>query len=323
MELPGFPPAPITVPAAPVAPTIVPVQETGGLYERAMLAHLHIGLWSGMKHDKELAREVARQHGSDAKMHRHTKYLVARERIEKLSQCAASWREHHRAMTLAWADDRGPRVLDGRAYEQWMSTMQCDENAFIDLKRDVLRDYPEAIQEGNRLLNGAFRKADYPTLAQLDGRITFRYEVYAFPEIRNDFRVAMGEDAFRRARARDAEMMGQFKAEVATRIKEAVRHMADKLEVYRPATHVTKAEGVFRDTLVENVRELIGMLPLLNVTNDVEIAGIAARMQSELLNYSAQTLRDSTQARITTAAAAAGILADVDAALKNMGQFFA
>ncbi|MGI8552470.1 MAG: hypothetical protein ACR2PL_17030, partial [Dehalococcoidia bacterium] len=88
-------------------------------------------------------------------------------------------------------------------------------------------------------------------------------------------------------------------------------HMVERLWSYR-----VTAEGVngkFHDTLVENVRELVDLLPTLNVTGNTTMAELSERMKAELCRYSAQTLRDSTSARERTAAAAEDILHHIEA----------
>jgi hypothetical protein len=91
--------------------------------------------------------------------------------------------------------------------------------------------------------------------------------------------------------------------------------MAEKLKAFKPAQGGDRAEGIFRDSLVENVRELVAVLPSLNITGDPTLAAVAARMEA-LCRDDADELRDNAAARASVAAEADAILADV-------GQFLA
>jgi hypothetical protein len=67
---------------------------------------------------------------------------------------------------------------------------------------------------------------------------------------------------------------------------------------------------VFHDTLVDNVRDLVALLPGLNIMNDQRLADIATRMQG-LCRDDADTLRDNPTARASVAAEADAILREV------------
>jgi hypothetical protein len=99
-----------------------------------------------------------------------------------------------------------------------------------------------------------------------------------------------------------------------SRIAEHVGKMAERLKAYRPAVGENKAEGVFRDSLVENVRDLVGLLPALNITSDPALAQIASRM-AVLCQEDASALRDLPSVRESVARDADAILADVTAFL--------
>ena len=46
--------------------------------ERAMLAAVHISIWTAVKHDRKVSREVAEQHGAHAGAGRYNKKLCAK-----------------------------------------------------------------------------------------------------------------------------------------------------------------------------------------------------------------------------------------------------
>jgi hypothetical protein len=79
--------------------------------------------------------------------------------------------------------------------------------------------------------------------------------------------------------------------------------MSERLRAYNG----TK-EGSFRDSLVDNVRDLVDLLPRLNVTADPVLDNTAQKMRDMLCAYDAQLLREDTNLRHTVAKSADEIL---------------
>ncbi|MBX8803295.1 hypothetical protein HBA92_21450 [Ochrobactrum sp. MR28] len=71
-----------------------------------------------------------------------------------------------------------------------------------------------------------------------------------------------------------------------------------------------KSEGVFRDSLVENIRDLITVLPALNITGDPELTAMAEKLKP-LAEHNASTLRDNPTIRRDVADEAAKIFQSV------------
>jgi hypothetical protein len=61
---------------------------------------------------------------------------------------------------------------------------------------------------------------------------------------------------------------------------------------------------------VQNVRDLVELLPAFNLTNDQTLDALTRRMRDELCSADAQTLRDDPKARKSVARAAESILDD-------------
>ena len=281
--------------------------------ERAMLVDLNITQWTAAKHDRKVSQEVAELHGSDASMGRFHKLLIGREALETLRQVATSAGQEHRRRTLPWLDN-GARILGAEGSFAYAEAMRRSESEWETAVDSFARDYPAYIDEGRRRLNGLFRSDDYPPAHCIRDRFSFGYNVFPLPS-EHDFRVELGEVETARVResiqnqvndALDAAMR-----DVWERMRAVIGHMAERLRAYSvTADGVT---GKFHDTLVENVRQLVDLLPSLNVTANPAIAEFTERMRAELCAYTPQTLRDSQMARERTALAAEEILSRMEA----------
>jgi hypothetical protein len=101
--------------------------------------------------------------------------------------------------------------------------------------------------------------------------------------------------------------------EPVRRVVDVVGKMAIKLKDYKPATDTGRAENTFRDSLVENVRELLPLLDAFNLTGDKNITKIAQRMEKELCKNDADTLREDDDVRKKVQKAADDILKQANA----------
>lgn len=281
------------------------------LNERAMLASLSIRLWSARKTDVKISREVALQHNAKEDVGRYNKALVAKAALERVSKAANAARGFHAENTLPWLDD-GVRILPAAnftAYKAEVTKLQDDFDAAV---RAFCSDYGAIVDQARIDLNGLFNQADYPV--DIRGRFGFGVRFMPLPAS-DDFRANIADEEAARIRDQIAgEMQEVARAAMADlwgRVHDVVSHMADKLKGYRVDLTTGKAEGVFRDSLVGNVRDLAALLPRLNVTGDSALSAIHDRIVGELVSYDAGELRENQIAREAVAGRADAILRDM------------
>ena len=65
-----------------------------------------------------------------------------------------------------------------------------------------------------------------------------------------------------------------------------------------------KVSNPFRDSLVQNLRDLCDLIPRLNFANDARLESLRQKIESELLAHSASELRDDYKVRESVAQAA-------------------
>lgn len=285
---------------------------TNILSTKAMLSGLTITQWTARKLDKRVTSETNHAHGAAADAGRYNKALLAKEALAKLQSIASAARTEHYAKTLPWLDN-GARILPAALYQDYSESMRKSREAFEAAVSEFIADYPAFVSDARLRLNGMFNAADYPAAHEIERKFSFGIALYPVPDSA-DFRVDVSDSQAAaikleiEERANEALLVAMRDA--WQRIADCVGHMATKLAEYKPATGNDKAAGIFRDSLVENVRELVGILPALNLTNDPKLAAISGRMV-ELVKHDAETLRESDTLRRDVQEAAAAILADV------------
>lgn len=287
------------------------------LSTRAMLARLTIRAWSARKLDRKITDEVNSSHGAAADAGRYNKLLISADSLATLAKIGGEARNAHYVSTLPWADE-GSRILPAAAYLDYTAKMREFRVRWNDAAALFVAAYPDYVADARARLNGMFRAEDYPPAEEIGARFALRASVLPCPDA-SDFRVDIGDTAAAEIRAdieaQSAEALVIAMRDVWSRIADRVEPMVERLKAYKPGGKADRAEGVFRDSLVENVRELVSILPILNITGDAALTAMASRLDAELCRDSAAELRENPFARQSVAAAAESILSDVSAYL--------
>ena len=285
------------------------VDAVGALATRAMLVDLDIHFWNGHKRDQAISDEVAAKHNTDGS---YNKRLIPKAELKELWSCLGECASTHKHYTLPWSDS-GDRIISAEAfftYQQAMRKVIDKYNAAADA---FAAKYKSLVAHAKATENHSFDPAHYPT----DTEIRARYGVdikYRPVPVGADLRINMSDDALSAVRAsinEDQQARIQVAIQnIADRVNDVVGKMAVRLREYKPSTDDSKAEHSFRDSLVDNVKELADLLPALNITGDPKIEAMAAALK-ELAKVKPYVLRSDERVREKTAKAAEKILTKV------------
>jgi hypothetical protein len=279
------------------------------LTSRAMLAGVTIRRWEGRKLDKRVTSETNAAHGAESDAGRFNKLLIGKAHIDAIAKIAGKARNEFYAQTLPWLDSGG-RILPAAGYDRFMADQGRLRAEFGAAVRAFVAAYPGLIEESRGRLGSMFNAADYPSPQEIAGRFGFDIGIMPLPAA-GDFRIDRPDsDAIRaQIEARTQEALEAAMRDAWQRIAETVGHMAEKLRAYQPARDTGKAQNVFRDSLVENVRDLVALMPGFNLTGSPAMERVRALMETYLCKADAETLRNDPKVRGETAVAAEKIQA--------------
>jgi hypothetical protein len=276
---------------------------------KAMLAGVAISMWSARKLDRDITDQTNREHAATADAGRYNKMLMPAGALADITTIAGKIRAEHYARTLPWADN-GNRILSAVGYADFANVMRGLIADFDNAADAFARDYDGHREQRKRELNGMFKESDYPTADEIRARFRAKARIWPMPDAA-DFRVDLSAGESERIKA---EIQAEFDAnvqmamrDVFTRVADVLARMVDRLKAYAPGSR----EGNFTGTLVENVRDLVKLVPSLNVTSNATLARICERMERDLCRYDAPALKEDAAIRRDTANAAAEILAEV------------
>lgn len=266
------------------------------LQDSAMLVSLNISQWTARKHDKSVSAEVDVAHSAkDAG--RYNKLLIRKEALEPMDRIAGAARQYLYKMTLAWSDN-GDRLLPAALFLEFSSTMQKYRTEFDARVREFSIAYPSLVQEARQRLGTLYDPADYPT----DVRAKFSFPPPSITPVANadDFRVNLNADYVNEIKASITSQMEQRQLDAVKDCWTRVRKVVSKIgELHE--------DSKIYDSVISNARELIDILPALNLTGDQELTDIASELQSILVPP--DRLRGDKALKVDIASKADAILA--------------
>ncbi len=279
-----------------------------------MLVIVNIRSYSGRKLDKKVSRKAAKDHGADEDSGNYNKHLVSKDALEPVSKAVSALREFHETNSLPWLDE-GIRVLPCEKYEDYRTGIEPLKDAFDMAVRGFCDKWPAHVESAKAQLGAMFNEADYP--ADIRDKFSCAVKFRPMP-LSADFRANISEsekDLLREQMALDtAAGVDRAMGDLYARLGNAVKAMAERLRAYNVDPNTGKTTGVFRDSLVENLRELVELVPSMNFAKDAELEAIRKLCQAELCVADASELRadDATRDRVAESA---------ESIMKRLGEF--
>lgn len=277
--------------------------------DRAMLVGLKITQFSATRTDDKISREVAKQHGNREDMGSFKKLLIEKSAIDPITKLAGSIRQEHYRRTLPWADD-GARILTSTGYDAYMCWFRGEQAHWEEAVGEFMDKWDESVSNAKEYLGSLFQPAEYPTREQLKTKFSIRHTVRPISQSQ-DFRVKLNETEIAAIRA-DMEADNQLIIKSAmqdtwTRMYGVTQRMVERLKLYNPEK---PGESRLYDSVVTNIKDLLEVLPSLNLTGDADMDDLSRQMK-ELVKHSTQNLKDNHFARTETIQRAEAILSHV------------
>lgn len=266
------------------------------LTERAMVMNLSISRWLGQRLDREASQRVTEQAGANADAARVNKHIVPKEALAPIQTAANAVRDHFITNTLPWRDN-GDRLMTRQLYTKFIEQhekLTAEFNAAVETFLSV--DYPKAKAQAEFRMGSLFNPDDYPSVSEL--RYRFRVTLDFEPlTTTNDFRVQIDQQHVDKVKAamEDAAMR-----RVQTAQADVWRRLLERVGRYQERLSSTTDDGkpaVFRDSLIDNLEELVEMIPGLNILDDPNIEQIRQEILSKLSGHTAKDIRKDADLR--------------------------
>lgn len=282
----------------------------------ALLLSLSISIWDACRTDRKVSEEVAKRHNTSAGRAGHyNKYLidVKAPSYVAVKKAATELREFHYKHTLPW-EDGWQIIRGGTPYVDYSKEFRKRVAAIERLVQKFLDDFPRLKANAKVELNGLYREADYPDDKELRSKFGIRLRKRPVPSDA-DFRVQMSKDEVAAIQADiRADMESSLNGAVRAaweRLRERVEHVATRLsEPPKKDPKTGELKGpIFRDSLVENLKEECSLLSSLNLLGDPRLDEMRYEAERLIKGITPEKLRTSETLRTKVAKDAAQLTA--------------
>lgn len=297
------------------------------LRELAVLINLSMRGYSPRVLDRKESKKYTDNHNAAAGSAKVQRDILigthAAEVLADITKLQGEARKLWRERTLPWDDD-GRRMCSNEIAHDLFIELRGFESRLKDLANKFADAWANAGPEAQKSLNGLWNADDYiATPDTMRRRFGVAIEIEQLPRI-DDLRINAPDAVLAEIREQaERNITARFTAgckDAYKRLYQAIAKMHEKL---------ADPEAQFKDSLVGNLRELVDILPALNLANDPTLKKMTDDARKRLLSFDipaqlaclkpegasvkalATALRDQPRHRQETANAAAAILADM------------
>ena len=258
--------------------------ETNVLSEKAMLVHLSISRWTARSKDRTAGEDISQQKKAEADVANVWVQLVPKDKMREVQRSGGEVRKIWIKYTLPWMDD-GIRILPSDLYVKFSGEIKKaiseDQKAVVKFAKR----FPDLVATAPERLGVFINDNPLPDVNQIKDKFGVRLNYMPMPTS-GDFRCQILDSEAEKIKA-DIEQNVQnatFDAmhSIWTRLDEMVTNIATTLK---------EPKKIFRDSLINNLKEYVELIPQLNLTGDSELEKIRQEAKSKLTKLMPENLR--------------------------------
>lgn len=268
---------------------------------KALLVKLSLSLPGNSRKDGSITAETIQRHNLGQKAGRWLKQIFPDEAIEPLTQITGEIRTWHYEHTLPWSDE-GQRLLPCAMHSEYTDEMRAFRRRYESARDTFLGNLDQWVQWAREAHNGTFDPGLY-VKERLEKKFAMKVEILPVPS--GDQLPWFARDDAEETNQRIEQAVQEAQADLWHRLASPLQAMVSKLS--EPDRKDGKAP-IFRDSLVTNIRDIVALVPKLDIGADPQLSEFAAQAKA-LATPSPDQLRESKTTREETAKRAADILA--------------
>jgi len=278
------------------APTLTSVPT---ISSSAILVELSISVWTARRLDKTASRDVTTKNNAMVGVANVSKRLLGDcAELDAVQKFAANARNIHYSMSMPWSD-MGMRLVPTAVYlNKYSKTMSELEQEFYRLVNIFLDAYQWEIGQSQVKLGDLFNPDEYPSTDAVRNKFRFQLHEMPVPDV-GDFRLDIGNEAM-------AALADKYKNYYTTQLNNAMGDLWQRTHtaLTKMSERLDYADGqtkkVFRDSLVDNVVEMVELLDTFNITGDTQMSAMKSRLEDTLRGVTPDALREDGYLRAET-----------------------
>jgi hypothetical protein len=267
-------------------------------------------MWNAERTDRALMEEIKSSKHAIGNVGRTIKNLLAGcdDQLKKTRAAYTAARVAHYELTLPWVSNpkaerqSGPRLLPSMLFDKYMLTMGALRRTALTELDKLVYDYPGLVTQAQANLGGMADAQDYPTPEWVREAFQLSFDFQPIPPagafkglgIMPDTLEKLGKALMRK----QAQAAQSAQAAMWSNVRERVSHLVDRL---------AQPDAKFKRATVEQVRELVELMPGWNVTSQVGVTELVEDIKNMLANVDAEDIRKDARLRADVATQASRI----------------
>jgi hypothetical protein len=296
----------------PILPGFVQTKrKTFDIVAECILVKTSIGVYSGRRKVEELSEEIETNHKTADGVADAFLRVLPKEVPKEIQKIASAARQELKLHSHPW--DTGWFLIRATEYDNLRTSLEESKRKFDALvKKTVIDGYGDLEQKARKALNGLFATVGFPTKEELKKRYYFEIKRQPLADP-NDIRLKhLPASAIREIQMEVSEVYKQKIVAAQENLMERLRQAVARVRATMTADKDGK-DKTFRDSLINNIKELLEIVPTLNLLGDPKIEGFCERIKSELAGLKPDDLRKDKALREKTEKVAASLLNDLKA----------
>lgn len=282
------------------------------LQKKAMIVNFTAKQFTGRKKDKAAAQTVSDSYGNAEGTGNYIKQSIAKEHLAAIVKNINEFRTFLYSRTLPWTH-KGDLLLSTELYQKVMEKERELSTKHNELVQDFLNNYGSYVVSAKLKLNGLFNQADYPAPSQIENKFSWSVNFTPVPA-GNDFRVELAQSEVdsitKDIETRNQIAIKQANQELWNRIYSAVKALSEKMHE-KKTVQGQDVTPIFRNSIIGNIKELVELLPGLNILNDPALETARQDLEKDLAGIEPEELRESSGSRQEVAEKADEILNNI------------
>lgn len=272
--------------------------QTNAISSSAMLVELSISTWTGRKLDKTASTEVTtNKRAIKGSANVNKKLLADCAELDAVQKFAANARTAHYDCTMPWSD-MGLRLLPTTKYFDYHQKMTALRAEFDRLVEKFIEAYDWEIAQAQVKLGDLFNRTEYPEKDQIRAKFKFNMFYMPVPDA-GDWRLDVNNETINELTSHYSSyyesQLNKAMNDLWGRLHNVLTRMSERLDYSDKET-----KKVFRDSLVDNVIEVVDMMKACNITGDTKMTAAAQKLENVLLGVTPDALREDDYLRHET-----------------------
>ena len=263
------------------------------IQNKALLIKMTAKVFSPSKKDKNETMAVANKHNIDNNRINVSKKLLRSDTLKKITSVKNKLNNYlfdkEKGCCLPWSSLGS--ILPTALYIDTVKKIDDIKNEFSELVKEFIENEYEKLvkaDSGYDGLNSLYNPADYPSKSELYKKFKLQVDFFEIPT-GNDFRIDLNQDEIdilkNQIEEKNKEANKKITEECFRRLYTQIKKLSDKF----------KTDEKYHSSILDNIKNLCGILPALNINNDAVLQNQIDIVKKELFNHSIDAIKKDVE----------------------------